>query len=575
MLARAELRYIKWRDIVQKSFEKSGSKPFPPPLDVAYMWHAHMLSPFRYYEDSVRLNQSRLYQTNLPLPALYHSAFDPLSDSIQNLWRLYYDIDEPYTLTPENVVLGRTAIECSFCKTSMECSWIEYANWRHDPNIGIKCHSCRQSTTLSTTSINRLNHDIEGRSYLIAGTLLDADGKIKRSTKFNLQKTMSFCIRKAEEQLSEKKLILPNRSIDDLERIMVTLCSGRKVPGIYQDSIKPLSNAIRGCYHNNPSPLSIDLIQAVGRQHEFNLKAANVVNWSIPYGIARGIRQYQTFLKMIKAHPKQIMVPTLEIDLAWHTHMLHPVMYRRFTFYHIGRMVNHDDSISPDRLKIYAEATDKAWRHNIGHNLINNSSTSEKSKRYFFGRICTALSPGFGTEYIPGTLPDSLAEEMIRKLSTQLSYHDRRTVKTLFGLLPNNSETLQSQMEKELHNSGYGYIGTVNCASSSVGKMGKSQPEIIQSTKSTSLQKAKWALLLSTPMYGLPFTIDPSAPDDCRERNIDLGELGNALGELMGEVISNTASTCGGACGGGSGGGCGGGGGGGCGGGGGGGGGGS
>ncbi|KAI7861046.1 hypothetical protein BDC45DRAFT_409736, partial [Circinella umbellata] len=60
--------------------------------------------------------------------------------------------------------------------------------------------------------------------------------------------------------------------------------------------------------------------------------------------------------------PSQVMVPTLEIDLAWHTHMLHPYKYRIFTFKYTRQYVNHDDNIVPERLSEFVKSTDKAWR---------------------------------------------------------------------------------------------------------------------------------------------------------------------------------------------------------------------
>lgn len=75
---------------------------------------------------------------------------------------------------------------------------------------------------------------------------------------------------------------------------------------------------IRSAYHGNPSPFSIDLIQAVGRQHDFNHKATQVVNWQVPFGIGRGIRQYYKFLTMMRRHRGEILVPTLEIGMYIH-----------------------------------------------------------------------------------------------------------------------------------------------------------------------------------------------------------------------------------------------------------------
>ncbi|KAI7861026.1 hypothetical protein BDC45DRAFT_11584 [Circinella umbellata] len=412
LLARAERRYIQWREIVQSSFSRSAYKPFVPPLDIAYMWHAHMLSPFRYFEDSIRLDQADVYKINLPLKRLYQNATSFLDSSLTTAWELYYGIDEPYILTPDTVVVGTTTVECSFCSTSMECSWIEYADWRHNPKVGIECHICRQSTTVGTASIARLNEDIETRSFLIAGTLLEKNGNIRTAGKFQIQRTMAHVMGLAEKRLlPERRLLLPTRSMDDTIAFILKMASikthGTETQNWHRRAALLLVDALRSCYQNNPSPFSLDLIQAVGRQQDFNTKAVFKIDWQAPFGIARGIRQYQEFLKMIMTYPSQVMVPTLEIDLAWHTHMLHPSTYRLFTFTYTRQYVNHDDNIVPERLSEFVKGTDKAWREINGQNLIMSHGEGRKEKASFFGKIRKALNISVSPyDYTPGSLPD-------------------------------------------------------------------------------------------------------------------------------------------------------------------------
>ena len=44
------------------------------------------------------------------------------------------------------------------------------------------------------------------------------------------------------------------------------------------------------------------------------------------------------------------LVPTLDIDLAWHTHMLSPAHYRHYQQFHYGRVLNHDDTVQATSL---------------------------------------------------------------------------------------------------------------------------------------------------------------------------------------------------------------------------------
>jgi hypothetical protein len=75
-----------------------------------------------------------------------------------------------------------------------------------------------------------------------------------------------------------------------------------------------LKDAIKSTYLCTPyRGSSIDLIQAVARQYKFAYKATKVINWDLPQGIINGIRNYASFLAVIKENPTLTAVPTFEI----------------------------------------------------------------------------------------------------------------------------------------------------------------------------------------------------------------------------------------------------------------------
>lgn len=61
--ARAEKRYEIW---YQASTRRKNNDPIIPPIDVAYILHAHMLQPHRFYEDNIRLD-SQIFEFSMPL----------------------------------------------------------------------------------------------------------------------------------------------------------------------------------------------------------------------------------------------------------------------------------------------------------------------------------------------------------------------------------------------------------------------------------------------------------------------------------------------------------------------------
>ena len=61
-----------------------------------------------------------------------------------------------------------------------------------------------------------------------------------------------------------------------------------------------------------------------------------------------------------------MFVPTLDIDLVWHTHQCSAVNYHRVTQEVAGKFVNHDDSIVQDKLDTGMEETKKLYRMRFG-----------------------------------------------------------------------------------------------------------------------------------------------------------------------------------------------------------------
>ena len=89
---------------------------------------------------------------------------------------------------------------------------------------------------------------------------------------------------------------------------------------------------------------SYDLIAAVQRQSKF------CYNVSLPHYrderfLQKAVARYRNFISLKLRHRDAILVPSYDIDLAWHTHQLHPLLYKRDTVEFLGRMFNHDDSL--------------------------------------------------------------------------------------------------------------------------------------------------------------------------------------------------------------------------------------
>lgn len=213
-----------------------------------------------------------------------------------------------------------------------------------------------------------------------------------------------------------------------------------------------LLSIIKASYVGNPYEFSIDLIQAAKRQHKF-IKTALAVDWMFPEGVVRGIRRYHDFLRIIAMNPDLVAVPTIEIgkyikknlsvdtirilsvttrylflfkDLAWHAHMISSEHYRKFCLEHIGRVINHDDSIPESKLQEYVKETNQAlYAAKVPYGIDGVAIDVEATFRYKTKRMIQTATFGsshidFGRAYVHGKhlLPE---EKLRRRFGKQVS----------------------------------------------------------------------------------------------------------------------------------------------------------
>ncbi|KAL1924966.1 uncharacterized protein VTP21DRAFT_4620 [Calcarisporiella thermophila] len=128
-LNRAEYRYTLWMQIIHKL--KPNPLPLPP-WDVALVWHAHMLSPFRYAEDMVRLYKMDAIEINFPLEALHEAIATDLNYMDPEAVRFWeQNTNEPYILDERNIDKIKHQVQCPWCRTTTTLSCADNLSaWR-------------------------------------------------------------------------------------------------------------------------------------------------------------------------------------------------------------------------------------------------------------------------------------------------------------------------------------------------------------------------------------------------------------------------------------------------------------
>ncbi|KAF2197879.1 hypothetical protein GQ43DRAFT_434772 [Delitschia confertaspora ATCC 74209] len=122
-------------------------------------------------------------------------------------------------------------------------------------------------------------------------------------------------------------------------------------------------------YWDNSSPFALDLVGAVMRQGVFIQKMVKI-DWLrspvVMTTMSRLIVKYHRFIRIIAEHPKKTAVPTLDVDLAWHTHQLSPKSYYSYSTRETKKFVNHDDKISEVDISAHFRWTSNTYEKKYG-----------------------------------------------------------------------------------------------------------------------------------------------------------------------------------------------------------------
>ncbi|KAF9910934.1 hypothetical protein EC991_005108 [Linnemannia zychae] len=368
-LIRSEERYLMFLDLLQQLQPLPQAVPLPP-LDVALMWTVHMLAPFRYHEDLLRSYSPHLLNYAFPLeryvaavdiedPTTAHEAFQPS----KQMWHQLYP-EEPFDLDKEDTS-RMFDIQCLWCGGTNVMDSSTYIKFRID-GMSIDCAGCGSQCSLETLSSKRLWDGIEAYrvdpSILLAGSLLSP---------------WTGTPDPIAAQREHHHLFFHPRIQFGLDQSSASLnCTWPKVIQAFQDlgpdqyyGIRPTTLArIMSSYMGLVEDrLSMDLVAGALRQRDFQ-KAMMVTGglaWCQHQVLQRSLERYKKFMLLARAESKQTdgshsvsgpglgagqpgrhaLVPTLDIDLAWHTHMLSPAHYRHFQLVHYGRVLNHDDTV--------------------------------------------------------------------------------------------------------------------------------------------------------------------------------------------------------------------------------------
>eukprot|EP00485_Elphidium_margaritaceum_P009881 CAMPEP_0202685946 /NCGR_PEP_ID=MMETSP1385-20130828/1748_1 /ASSEMBLY_ACC=CAM_ASM_000861 /TAXON_ID=933848 /ORGANISM="Elphidium margaritaceum" /LENGTH=478 /DNA_ID=CAMNT_0049340421 /DNA_START=32 /DNA_END=1468 /DNA_ORIENTATION=+ len=152
--------------------------------------------------------------------------------------------------------------------------------------------------------------------------------------------------------------------------------------------------------------------------------------------IERAVNRYCSFLELARLNPGKLLVPTLDIDLIWHVHMLTPHDYREDCHEIMGRLLSHDTGHRKDMLAVAFEETQRAWEDTFDEEMVQKmpwpqqQSMKKDTNRYYAG----CGSCGFGDRAFHDNLGHHEVEgEMIREASVDIDGDGEATEPTCWA----------------------------------------------------------------------------------------------------------------------------------------------
>lgn len=369
--------------------------------DILMVWHSHMLNPRAFLEDCIRHGKMSSWVVGMPWEVLNNCINDrtleyTVSAKCQQLFESQVHLKWDNLHDPPG-----KEVECTRCKKHNYVMWTEgkighsvkeafkdntgYA----DRSFRTKCKWCQQTIDHDRLKVAKFRQDLVdllSRHRPMPGSIYNnngiPEGQSKRNNRLGWQ-YMTFPCRFMQAVGQDLLAFTDSRldrcqNIDHLrskletklrDRSAVRKANGQLFSAVVRSPEKVHFRRMMGHYWENHGPFALDLVGAVIRQGTF-VKKMDDIDWlhspTVMQTADRLVTRYGIFLDIMHQNPRRMAVPTLDIDLAWHTHQLSPRSYYKYTTKErlngIRVFIDHDDKVDEGKLSEGFEWTSKAYR---------------------------------------------------------------------------------------------------------------------------------------------------------------------------------------------------------------------
>ncbi|KAF8165958.1 hypothetical protein B0H34DRAFT_648995 [Crassisporium funariophilum] len=372
-------RFDKWCHGLKLSDARKDLEEIFPPIDVMMVWHTYMLNPGWYAEDCMRVPVCRILKNvgavlaNAMVHRLQAILSTPPCESRMIFWRSRIPL--PFDHIQSAVELKKRRILCPSCRNPILVDLMRETGTGYlQDNFMTVCSLSGCSSgqiTKEKLALRKMAQDIAApgtapESHL-AGTWFNPSSPVtaaafgdKIKAQLSTYATMlSYGQNLAFPQSSEQVCL------GIMQHSAFQLASVRALMGTPTNLTRRIMSA-----YNDDKVYSVELVGAVLRQGSFVQKMYDL-GWTKPgffdavgdeLALQHAIARYHAFLDLMSSSPASFFVPTLDIDLVWHTHQLMPVKYEADCNNHVRRFIDHDDKVEGLRLSSAFDITCRAWK---------------------------------------------------------------------------------------------------------------------------------------------------------------------------------------------------------------------
>ncbi|EIW76441.1 hypothetical protein CONPUDRAFT_158469 [Coniophora puteana RWD-64-598 SS2] len=320
-----------------------------PPIDVVMVWHSYLLNPNKYAEDTTRVRQlGRLTKYTedmemfLALPDLL-TTDNPTPERVQS-W--IQRTRTPYA--PANAIAEMTHkyVQCPLCFAHVTVPFITSRGTGYaQSKFGHEC-DCSYQITKESLGLTKLARNIVktgAPDKYLARTVMTPTSLIDKRFATHI-KDRVLAAMPVQQALSQAPR-LDGHDVDNYTRqILLNV----------DYSVKKFHAAMHSQVLHLLSVCSPPLGSFIEKMHD--------LEWIRPGFFDAQEDQLRRFLGLMAESPASFFVPTLDIDLAWHTHQLMAKAYQKNCIKYIKRYVDHNDKVEENRLANSFDVTCRVWQ---------------------------------------------------------------------------------------------------------------------------------------------------------------------------------------------------------------------